>query len=151
LRHEQALIDKGLVRPTTPEHVENGDRTVSQFEYYCYRCGHHNSIQTEIPEAPGYNHESLACESCGDETHVLLSACPSKSCDSFVYWINDLAIPQLVKTFAKYFVHNTQTVIDRAAMKGIEIGIDTTDNFPLNASCSCGSRFTVEISIPDLD
>jgi argonaute-like protein implicated in RNA metabolism and viral defense len=93
----------------------------------------------------------LTCESCGDATHVLLSACPNESCDSFVYWINDLAIPKLVKTFAKYFVHNMQTVIDRAAVQGIEIGIDTTDNFPLNASCSCGSRFAVEISIPDLD
>ena len=48
-------------------------------------------------------------------------------------------------------VHNMQAMIDKAAMQGATIGIDTPDNYPINASCPCGAKFTVEIPIPDLD
>jgi hypothetical protein len=44
-----------------------------------------------------------------------------------------------------------QTMIDRAAMQGATLGIDTPDKYPINASCPCGERFSIEIPIPDLD
>lgn len=122
-----------------------------QFQYYCYRCGSPNKIEVDIPKAPDYAHVPVMCSSCGDGTNVLLSSCPVERCGGFVFWINDLAIPDLVHKFARYFVHNIQTLIDRAAMKGFNVGIDTTDKFPLNARCSCGTIFQIEIAIPDTD
>ena len=62
-----------------------------------------------------------------------------------------MSIPGLVEGFAKYMVHNMQAMIDKAAMQGATIGIDTPDKYPINASCPCGTNFTVEIPIPDLD
>ena len=111
---------------------------MGEFQYHCYRCGGHNAIQIDIPKGPDYAHTGLQCKHCGDGTHVLLSACPSETCEGYVYWINDFAIPDMIKSLARYFVHNLQTVIDKAAMKGFNIGIDTTEKFTLNAGCSCG-------------
>ena len=48
-------------------------------------------------------------------------------------------------------VHNMQTMIDKAALQGAVIEIDTPDRYPINASCPCGEQFAVEIAIPDLD
>lgn len=62
-----------------------------------------------------------------------------------------MSIPDLVTGFAKYMVHNMQTMIDRAAMQGAKLSIDTPDKYPINASCPCGERFSIEIPIPDLD
>jgi hypothetical protein len=121
------------------------------YSYYCYRCGGRNTIQADVPKAPDFTHIRLVCEHCGDKTNVLLSGCPDESCNGYAFWINDLAIPDLVKSLAKYFVQNLQTVIDSAAMRGFNIGIDTTENFTLRAKCSCGSPFTIDIPIPDLD
>lgn len=119
------------------------------FEYYCYRCGSKNALTLPCPSAPDYHHTELQCKSCGDGTRLLLSHCPS--CTRFVYWIDDMSIPDLVSGFAKYMVYNMQTMIDKAAMQGATIGIDTPDKYPINSNCPCGAKFTVEISIPDLD
>jgi len=48
-------------------------------------------------------------------------------------------------------VHNMQALIDRAATQDVSISIDTPDNYPINATCPCGSTVTVELFIPDLD
>ena len=48
-------------------------------------------------------------------------------------------------------VHNMQAMIDKAAMQGATISIDTPDKYPINATCPCGANFAVEIDIPDLD
>jgi len=119
------------------------------FEYYCYRCGAKNELSLPCPTAPNYHHTELQCQSCGDGTRVLLSHCPS--CTRFVYWINDLSIPDLVSGFARYMVHNMQVMIDKAAMQGATISIDTPNKYPINAACPCGASFAVEIDIPDLD
>lgn len=119
------------------------------FEYYCYRCGGKNDLTLPCPNAPEYHHTELKCKSCEDSTRLLLSHCPS--CTRFVYWIDDMSIPDLVSGFAKYMVHNIQTMIDKAAMQGATIGIDTPAKYPINASCPCGAKFAVEIPIPDLD
>ena len=121
------------------------------FEYYCYRCGGHNVLDFNIPKAPDYIHQDLTCGSCGDNTRVLLSACPGAECDRYVYWINDLSIPDLVVGFARYMVHNMQAMIDKAAQQGARISIDTPEKYPINAACPCGTEFSVEIQIPDLD
>ena len=119
------------------------------FEYYCYRCGTKNALTLPCPNAPEYHHTELTCSSCGDGTRLTLSHCPS--CSRFVYWIDDMSIPDLVSGFAKYMVHNMQTMIDKAAIQGATISIDTPDKYPINASCPCGGKFAVEIEIPDLD
>jgi len=119
------------------------------FDYYCYRCGTKNQRVLPCPIAPDYHFSDLQCRSCGDGTRVILSHCPS--CSRFIYWIDDVSIPDLVIGFAKYMVHNMQTMIDKAALQGAVIEIDTHDKYPINASCPCGERFAVEISIPDLD
>ncbi|TFG94157.1 hypothetical protein E4H12_15700 [Candidatus Thorarchaeota archaeon] len=119
------------------------------FEYYCYRCGTKNTLALPCPNAPDYHHTELTCSSCGDGTRLILSHCPS--CSRFVYWIDDMSIPDLVSGFAKYMVHNMQTMIDKAAIQGATIGIDTPDKYPINSNYPCGAKFTVEISIPDLD
>jgi len=62
-----------------------------------------------------------------------------------------MSIPDLVSGFAKYMVHNMQAIIDKAAMQGATISIDTPDKYPINASCPCGAKFAVEMTIPDLD
>jgi len=62
-----------------------------------------------------------------------------------------MSIPDLVSGFAKYMVHNMQAMIDKAAMQGATIEIDTPDKYPIKASCPCGERFSVDIPIPDLD
>jgi hypothetical protein len=62
-----------------------------------------------------------------------------------------MAIPDLVNGMAKYMVHNLQTLIDRAAMQGASIEIDTPNTYPIAASCPCGEQFSIEIPIPDLD
>jgi hypothetical protein len=62
-----------------------------------------------------------------------------------------MSIPELVMGFARYMTHNMQILIDRAAMQGASISIDTPDKYPINANCPCGERFTIEIPIPDLD
>ena len=119
------------------------------FEYYCYRCGAKNELALPCPTAPNYHHTELKCQRCGDGTRVLVSHCPS--CTRFVYWINDLSIPDLVSGFAKYMVHNMQAMIDKAAMQGATISIDTPGKYPINAACPCGANFAVEMDIPDLD
>ena len=119
------------------------------FEYYCYRCGTKNTLNLPCPNAPEYHHTELTCSSCGDGTRLILSHCPS--CSRFVYWIDDMSIPDLVSGFARYMVHNMQTMIDKAAMQGASISIDTPDKYPINASCPCGAKFAVEMAIPDLD
>ncbi|MFW9844051.1 MAG: hypothetical protein ACFFEV_05725 [Candidatus Thorarchaeota archaeon] len=119
------------------------------FEYFCYRCGTKNTLELPCPNAPDYHHTELTCSSCGDGTRLILSHCPS--CSRFVYWIDDMSIPDLVSGFAKYMVHNMQAMIDKAAMQGATISIDTPDKYPINASCPCGNKFAVEIAIPDLD
>ncbi len=119
------------------------------FEYYCYRCGTKNALNLPCPNAPEYHHTELTCSSCGDGTRLITSHCPS--CSRFVYWIDDMSIPDLVSGFAKYMVHNMQTMIDKAAMQGATISIDTPDKYPINASCPCGAKFAVEMAIPDLD
>lgn len=119
------------------------------FEYYCYRCGAKNQCELPCPTAPDYHYSNLQCRNCGDGTRVILSHCPS--CSRFIYWIDDISIPDLVIGFAKYMVHNMQTMIDKAALQGAVIEIDTPDKYPINAGCPCGERFTVEIAIPDLD
>ncbi len=62
-----------------------------------------------------------------------------------------MSIPELVGGFAKYMVHNMQALIDKAAIQGASISIDTPDIYPINATCPCGEQISVEISIPDLD
>lgn len=62
-----------------------------------------------------------------------------------------MSIPALVQGFAKYMVHNMQTMIDKAAMQGATISIDTPSTYPISADCPCGQKFAVEIPIPDLD
>jgi len=119
------------------------------FEYYCYRCGTKNALDLPCPNAPEYHHTELTCSSCGDGTRLILSHCPS--CSRFVYWIDDMSIPDLVSGFAMYMIHNMQTMIDKAAMQGAIISIDTPDKYPINATCPCGAKFAVEIAIPDLD
>jgi len=119
------------------------------FEYYCYRCGTKNALDLLCPNAPEYHHTELTCSSCGDGTRLILSHCPS--CSRFVYWIDDMSIPDLVSGFARYMIHNMQTMIDKAAMQGAIISIDTPDKYPINATCPCGAKFAVEIAIPDLD
>lgn len=119
------------------------------FEYYCYRCGTKNQCVMPCPSAPDYHYSNLQCRNCGDSTRVIISHCPS--CSRFIYWIDDISIPDLVIGFAKYMVHNMQTMIDKAALQGAVIEIDTPDRYPINASCPCGEQFAVEIAIPDLD
>jgi hypothetical protein len=60
-------------------------------------------------------------------------------------------IPDLVSGFARYMVHNMQSLIDKAAIQGAEISIDTPNIYPINATCPCGENLSVEIIIPDLD
>ncbi len=122
---------------------------ITDFTYYCYRCGGKNSLDVEIPNAPDCHHQEITCSSCGDRTRVLLAGCPD--CEKYVYWINDLNIPNLVNGFAKYMVHSMQTMIDRAAQQGARISIDTPEKYPIKATCPCGARFAVELMIPDLD
>ena len=120
-----------------------------EFSYFCYRCGGENKLRLPMPNAPEYHHTSLTCTKCGDRTHILLSHCPS--CTRFVYWINDISIPDLVAGFARYMVHNMQALIDKAAAQGASISIDTPAIYPINATCPCGESLSVEIAIPDLD
>ncbi len=122
---------------------------ITDFTYYCYRCGGKNSLDVEIPKAPDYHHQEIMCSSCGDSTRVILAGCPD--CEKYVFWINDLNIPGLVNGFAKYMVHNMQAMIDRAAQQGARISIDTPEQYPINATCPCGARFAVELEMPDLD
>jgi hypothetical protein len=42
-----------------------------------------------------------------------------------------MSIPDLVSGFARYMVHSMQTMIDKAAMQGATIGIDTPDKYPI--------------------
>ena len=44
-----------------------------------------------------------------------------------------------------------QALIDKAAVKGAEISIDTPHIYPINATCPCGENLTIEIAIADLD
>ena len=122
---------------------------ITDFTYYCYRCGGKNALDVEIPKDPAYHHQEITCSSCGDSTRVILAGCPD--CEKYVYWINDLNIPGIVSGFAKYMVHNMQAMIDRAAQQGARISIDTPENYPVKATCPCGARFTVELVMPDLD
>jgi len=62
-----------------------------------------------------------------------------------------MSIPDLVRGFAKYMVHNMQALIDKAAIQGSTISIDTPEIYPIHATCPCGVKFAVEIPIPDLD
>ncbi|MBD3408014.1 MAG: hypothetical protein GF411_17980 [Candidatus Lokiarchaeota archaeon] len=120
------------------------------FTYYCYRCGGKNTLNLPAPNAPAYHHQDLTCNNCGDGTRVLVSHCPNCS-NQYVYWIDDLHIPNLVQGFAKYMVHNMQAMIDKAAQQGARISIDTPEKFPINAACPCGAKFSIDIEIPDLD
>ena len=119
------------------------------FTYYCYRCGEKNDRNLPCPTAPEYHDTELKCSNCGDGTRVILSHCPE--CSRYVYWIDDISIPDLVTGFAKYMVHNMQAMIDKAAMQGAALSIDTPDFYPINAKCPCGQNFSVNIPIPDLD
>ncbi|MFX1484714.1 MAG: hypothetical protein ACFFCP_16175 [Promethearchaeota archaeon] len=119
------------------------------FTYHCYRCGALNQVDLPKPIAPEYYHSSLTCGNCGDRTHVLISHCPN--CNRYVYFIDDVSIPDTVKGFARYMVHHMQALIDQAAVKGTSISIDTPDNYPISATCPCGATFSIEIPIPDLD
>lgn len=119
------------------------------FIYHCYRCGTKNQVDLPKPNAPEYHHTTLKCTNCADTTHVLISHCPN--CDRYVFWIDDMSIPDLVSGFAKYMVHNMQAMIDRAATQGASISIDTPNHYPINSTCPCGTTFTVELPIPDLD
>ena len=120
-----------------------------ELSYFCYRCGEKNKLKLPMPTAPRYHHTSLTCAKCGNSTHILISHCPG--CSRFVYWINDIAVPDLITGFARYMVHNMQALIDKAAVQGASIGIDTPSIYPINASCPCGETLSVEIVIPDLD
>ena len=120
-----------------------------EFSYFCYRCGEENQLDLTIPNAPEYHHTDLTCTKCGDGTHILVSHCPS--CSRYVYWIDDMCIPDLVVEFARYMVHNMQALIDKAAVQGASVSIDTPSTYPLNATCPCGEKITIDISIPDLD
>jgi hypothetical protein len=120
-----------------------------EFEYYCYRCGSKNALTLQCPSAPQYQIQDLRCKGCGDATKVLLSHCPN--CSRYVYWITDFDLPAIVGGFARYMVQNMQAMIDRAAQQGATIGIDTPDRYPIRSSCACGTKFAVEIRIPDLD
>lgn len=62
-----------------------------------------------------------------------------------------MSIPEIVTGFAKYMVHHMQTMIDKAAVQGAILEIDTIDKYPISASCPCGEKLTIEIPIPDLD
>lgn len=62
-----------------------------------------------------------------------------------------MSIPDTVNGFAKYMVHHMQALIDQAARQGASISIDTPDNYPISATCPCGTTFNVELPIPDLD
>lgn len=119
------------------------------FIYHCYRYGSKTDLDLPKPKAPDYYHASITCKKCADSTHVLISHCPN--CDRYVYWIDDMSIPDLVSGFAKYMVHHMQRLIDQAARQGAIINIDTPDNYPISASCPCGTTFNVELPIPDLD
>ena len=122
------------------------------FEYHCYRCGEKNSLPgTSCPIAPDYHHLDVTCSNCGDSTRVLLSHCPNPDCGRYVFWVNDMSIPELVQNFARYMVHNMQAMIDQAALKGVKITMDTPSEYPINATCPCGTQFSVHIPIPDLD
>ncbi|TFG31637.1 hypothetical protein EU527_11970 [Candidatus Thorarchaeota archaeon] len=119
------------------------------FEYYCYRCGTRNTLSLPCPNAPLYHYTELECRSCRDGTRVILTHCPR--CERFVYWIDDMSIPDLVTGFARYMVHNMQVLIDQAAMQDAIISIDTPEVYPIYANCPCGENFSIDIKIPDLD
>ncbi|MFW9810483.1 MAG: hypothetical protein ACFFE6_13985 [Candidatus Thorarchaeota archaeon] len=121
----------------------------NDFVYHCYRCGTKNKVNLPKPIAPDYHHTSVTCKSCSDSTHVLLSHCPN--CERYVYFIDDMSIPDTVSGFARYMVHHMQALIDRAAAQGVSLSIDTPDNYPISATCPCGTTFAIELPIPDLD
>jgi DNA-directed RNA polymerase subunit RPC12/RpoP len=144
--HGSALISRNGYQTRNKEEV-----IIVNFVYYCYRCGAENNLDLPAPDAPEYHHADIKCSSCGDGTRVLLSSCPNDACGRYVYWIDDMSIPDLVQGFAKYMVHNMQALIDQAATQGVNLEIDTPNKYPINASCPCGTTFSVEIDIPDLD
>ena len=111
-----------------------------KFEYYCYRCGAINSLDLPSPKAPDYHHTDLKCSSCGDGTRLMISSCPNESCTHYVYWINDLSIPDLVKSFAKYMTTNMQALIDKAAIQGARLSIVLTY---LGATAICRIPMTI--------
>jgi DNA-directed RNA polymerase subunit RPC12/RpoP len=121
----------------------------NEISYFCYRCGEENKLDLPMPNAPQYHHTNLTCKKCGDGTYILVSHCPS--CSRYVYWIDDMCIPDLVVGFARYMVHNMQALIDKAAVKGASVSIDTPSTYPINADCPCGEKLSIEIPIPDLD
>ncbi len=117
------------------------------FSYYCYVCSHNNRISAEIPKAPEMKEIEVTCEKCSDQTHILVTSCPS--CESGIkYFLSDLNFPEEIRRLAEAYVSVIQGIKDSLADYIEEFNVALPKRWTVKLKCTCGDGYTAEIPLP---
>ncbi len=118
-----------------------------QLRFFCYVCGHENLLDLEVPFAPDMSVEQVTCEKCGDQTHILATACPACK-ESFRYFLSDLDFPDEIRTLAKTYVHIVDSIRDAIKEYVSEFDVSLPKRWSVRLTCSCGHEYTASLSLP---
>ncbi len=117
--------------------------------YYCYVCGHSNPLQPKVPQAPQMVQEDIACEKCGDTTHVLLTHCPT--CDKeYRYFLSDLDFPAELNALASTYLNIIKGIKDSLADYVEEFEVPLPKRWSVRLTCTCGVEYDAELPLPDI-
>ena len=116
--------------------------------YYCYVCGHPNELNPKIPEAPKMTQVDIACEKCGDTTHVLLTSCPACK-KEYRYFLSDLDFPEELRSLSKSYVKIIEGIKESLADYVEEFKVPVPKKWTVHLECSCGQEYDAELSLQD--
>ncbi len=115
--------------------------------YYCYVCGHPNELKPKVPEAPEMRQEDIACEQCGDTTHVLLTSCPSCK-QEYRYFLSDLDFPEELNSLAKTYLKIIEGIKESLQGHVEEFEVLVPKRWSVHFECSCGEEYDAELQLP---
>ncbi len=118
--------------------------------YYCCACGEPNDLNYDIPLAPQLNQVQIACNNCGDKTHVLLTKCP-KCEGALQYFHSDLDFMNEIRTLARTYVTLIGGIRDSLSEYISEFNVPLPRRWTVRLDCECGETYMAEIPLPQLD
>ena len=116
--------------------------------YYCYVCGHPNILNPNVPEAPEMIQEDIACEKCGDTTHVLLTMCPTCK-KEYRYFLSDLDFPEELRTLSNTYLKIINSIKESLTEYVEEFEVPVPKRWSVHLECSCGNEYDAELTLQD--
>ena len=120
------------------------------FEYFCHVCGHKQDMRQNVPTAPDMKEYSIKCQSCGDSTNILITACPE--CNQSVrYFVSDLDFPKEIYSISLAYVELISAI--RSSLDELieEFDVPLPEKWSVELKCECGAEYTASIPLAQFE